>query len=162
MKIRKANKDDFDIISSYIYKIAEYERMVDSISWTKEELYEQLFIKENAYVLIGEINSKPIGFAIYCTTFSTFKGKQTLYLEDLFIDEEYRGLGYGKLFFSELLKIAKETNAGRMEWVCLDWNINSINFYKYLGAIPMDEWTTYRLNNDQFDSTLNLIKLKQY
>ena len=157
MKIRRAIKEDFNIIASYIIKIAEYEKMVDSITWTQEELYEQLFIKENAYVLLGEINSKPIGFALYCTTFSTFKGKQTLYLEDLFIDEEYRGLGYGKLFFKELLEIAKSSNAGRMEWVCLDWNINSINFYKHLGAIPMDEWTTYRLSNDQFTDTIKKI-----
>ena len=160
MKIRKANKNDFETICLYIRKIAEYEKMLDDITWSNKELYEQLFIKENAYVLIGELDNKPIGFALYCTTFSTFRGKQTLYLEDLFIDEEYRNKGYGKMFFTELLKIAKTSNAGRMEWVCLDWNISSINFYKYLGAKAMDEWTTYRLSDDKFDETIKKISLK--
>ena len=94
-------------------------------------------------------NGKEIGFALYFHNFSTFVGKGGLYLEDIFILPEYRGKGYGKAVFRYLIQKAKELDCGRIEWCCLDWNKPSIEFYKSLGAKPLDEWTIYRLSHDK-------------
>ena len=109
-----------------------------------------LFIDNRAKVLLGELDNKIIGFALYFYNFSTFVGRKGLYLEDFYILQEHRNKGYGKLFFKELLKIAKDNNCGRMEWVCLNWNKPSIEFYNKLGAKPMNDWTTYRLEENSF------------
>src|SRR5690606_13575633 len=96
-----------------------------------------------------------IGFALFFHNFSTFLGRGGLYLEDIFILEEYRGNGYGKEFFKELAKIARDRNCGRMEWTCLNWNKPSIDFYLKLGAVPMDEWTIFRLTDDKIKNLAN-------
>lgn len=155
MKIRKASPKDFNTIATFIKLIADYEKLLDQIKWTDESLYHQLFVENNAEVILGEKDGKVIGFALYFYNFSTFEGKKGLYLEDLYILEAYRKFGYGKQFFKALLKIAKENNCGRMEWVCLNWNEPSIGFYKKLNAKPMQEWTTWRLESHQFDSCLD-------
>jgi GNAT superfamily N-acetyltransferase len=106
-------------------------------------------VKKAAEVLLGEQEGKIIGFALFFHNFSTFTGKRGLYLEDLYVLPEYRHLGYGKQFFSELRKIAHERNCGRMEWICLDWNASAIQFYKKnIGAISLDDWTLYRLSEN--------------
>jgi len=150
MKIRFATKDDVPVILNLIKGIAEYEKLLNEVTATEEILYDSLFVKKAAEILLGEIEGKVIGFALFFHNFSTFTGKRGLYLEDLFVLPEYRHSGFGKQFFSELLKIAKERECSRMEWICLDWNTPAIKFYtENLKAIPLDEWTVYRLSEKQ-------------
>ncbi len=144
--IRQAKEADTELIFSLIRKLAVYEKMEDAVITSAEELREQLFVKENAQVLIAEEAGTAIGFALYFFNFSTFVGRAGLYLEDLYIEPEYRGKGYGKQLFVQLATLAKEKNCGRMEWSVLNWNTPAISFYKSLGAVPMDEWTVYRLD----------------
>ncbi len=144
--IRQAKEADTELIFSLIRKLAVYEKMEDAVITSVEELREQLFVKENAQVLIAEEAGTAIGFALYFFNFSTFVGRAGLYLEDLYIEPEYRGKGYGKQLFVQLATLAKEKNCGRMEWSVLNWNTPAISFYKSLGAVPMDEWTVYRLD----------------
>jgi GNAT superfamily N-acetyltransferase len=144
--IRKATENDTPIILELIRKLAVYEKMENDVITDVEELRENIFVKKYAEVLIAEEDEKPVGFALYFFNFSTFVGKPGLYLEDLFVEPEYRGKGYGKKLFIELSKIAKTENCGRMEWSVLNWNTPAINFYKSLQAKPMDEWTVYRLD----------------
>ena len=154
MKIRQAKPEDCMVIGDFIKHIAEYEKLSHEVIWDDETLYKELFIDNRATVLLGEKDNKVIGFVLYFYNFSTFVGRKGLYLEDFYILEEYRKNGYGKMFFKELLKIAKDNNCGRMEWVCLNWNTPSINFYKSMGAKSMDEWTTYRLEENQFENLI--------
>lgn len=144
--IRKATENDTPIILELIRKLSVYEKMENDVVTDVEELRENIFVKKYAEVLIAEEDEKPVGFALYFFNFSTFVGKPGLYLEDLFVEPEYRGKGYGKKLFIELSKIAKTENCGRMEWSVLNWNTPAINFYKSLQAKPMDEWTVYRLD----------------
>ncbi|MCX5775930.1 MAG: GNAT family N-acetyltransferase [Firmicutes bacterium] len=146
MTIRFAVEKDTSLILSFIKELASYERMSSDVVATEETLKHWVFVEKKAEVLIGEVEGKPIGFALFFHNFSTFVGKSGLYLEDLFIKEEFRHYGYGKQFFKELAKIAVERDCGRFEWSCLDWNEPSIVFYKSLGAKPLDEWTIYRLS----------------
>lgn len=150
-KIRQAKREDTPLILQFIKELAEYEKMSDDVVATEEILEESLFDKKTAEVIFGEYNGKAVGFALYFHNFSTFVGRPGLYLEDIFIRPEARGKGFGKTIFSYLAKVAKERNCGRMEWVCLDWNTPSIEFYKNIGAIPMDEWTIYRAEEKVFN-----------
>ena len=147
--IRLALEKDLDLIIYFINKIAEYEKMSDDVVLDKETLRDYLFNKKIAKCKFIMEDNKEVGFALYFYNFSTFKGKAGLYLEDIFILEEYRHKGYGKKLFLELVKEAKENNLGRMEWTCLNWNEPSIKFYKSLGAISLDEWKIYRLDELQ-------------
>ena len=147
--IRLALEKDLDLIIYFINKIAEYEKMSDDVILDKETLRDYLFNKKIAKCKFIMEDNKEVGFALYFYNFSTFKGRAGLYLEDIFILEEYRHKGYGKKLFLELVKEAKENNLGRMEWTCLNWNEPSIKFYKSLGAISLDEWKTYRLDELQ-------------
>jgi len=150
MKIRFATKEDVPIILHLIKNIADYEKLLHEVTATEEILHDSLFVKKSAEVLLGERDGKVIGFALFFHNFSTFTGKRGLYLEDLFILPEYRHQGFGKQFFAELIKIAKDLDCGRMEWICLDWNTPAIQFYtKRLHAIPMNEWTVYRLSEEK-------------
>ena len=151
--IRYALREDTKVILDCINGIAEFEKMSDQVEATLETLEASLFDRHEAKVLLGYIDSEVVGFALFFYNFSTFKGKKGLYLEDLFIYPEYRHLGYGKAFFKELMAISQQENCGRMEWVCLKWNQVAIDFYLTLGALPLDEWTTFRLN----ESTLKQV-----
>ncbi|MCL2435726.1 MAG: GNAT family N-acetyltransferase [Lentimicrobiaceae bacterium] len=147
MQIRFATKEDVPVILNLIKAIAEYEKLLHEVTATEEILYDSLFVKKAAEVLLGEHEGKIIGFALFFHNFSTFTGKRGLYLEDLYVFPEYRHQGFGKQFFSELMQIARQRDCGRMEWICLDWNTPAIRFYKeYIGAISLDEWTVYRLS----------------
>lgn len=150
--IRKAQPSDSKTIYNLIYQLAVYEKLENDVVTTPEELQKQIFENNFAKVLIGEENGIPVSFALYFFNFSTFLGKPGLYLEDLFVEPDYRGKGYGKKLLIELAKIAKEKNCGRMEWSVLDWNTPSIEFYKSLGAKPMDEWTVFRLTKDAINN----------
>lgn len=144
--IRKATPEDTPIIFDLIKKLAVYEKMENEVVTSVEELQENIFVKKFAHVIIGEEKGKPAGFALYFYNFSTFVGKAGLYLEDLYVEPEHRGKGYGKTLLIELTKIAKAENCGRMEWSVLNWNQPAIDFYESLKAKPMDEWTVYRLD----------------
>lgn len=144
-RLKKAEEGDAALILDFIKKIAAYEKMPEAVVATVEDIYDSVFVKKYCEVLIGELDGKPVGFALYYYSFSTFLGKSNLYVEDIFFDPEVRGRGLGSAVFACLAKIADEHDCGRMEWFCLNWNEPSIKFYKGMGARPMSEWTIYRL-----------------
>ena len=150
-KIRETRKEDVGLILSLIKEIANYENMVEDVIATEESLTKSIFIDKKAEVIIGELNGEPIGYALYFFNYSTFIGRAGLYLEDIYIKPEFRAGGIGKEIFKLLGKIAKENGCKRMEWTCLNWNKSSIKFYESLGAIPMDEWTVHRLQENEIN-----------
>lgn len=148
LTFRFAEKKDCNLILYFIKKLAEYENMSDEVVATEELLAEWIFEKKKAEVIFPCVDNKEVGFALFFHNFSTFLGRSGIYLEDLYILPEYRNNGYGKATLRKLAQITVERGCGRLEWCCLDWNKPSIDFYLSLGAIPMDEWTTYRLTGD--------------
>lgn len=147
-KIRFAEEKDVKLILDFIKELADYEKLLQEVVATEEILMESLFIRKAAEVVIAEYKDEPIGFALFFHNFSTFLGRPGIYLEDLYIRPEMRGRGYGKTLLSFLAKLALDRNCGRFEWWCIDWNEPSIEFYKSIGAEPMDEWTVYRVHGD--------------
>ena len=145
---RYAQKEDAGLILEFIKELAVYEKMLDEVVATEELLTEWIFEKKKAEVIFAVEDGKEVGFALFFHNFSTFLGRAGIYLEDLFVKEEYRGKGYGKALLKKLAQTAVERGCGRLEWWCLDWNKPSIDFYLSLGAEPMDEWTTYRITGD--------------
>ncbi|WP_409229286.1 GNAT family N-acetyltransferase [Gudongella sp. SC589] len=143
--LRLAVKEDLSLILRFIKELADYEKLLHEVVATEEILRESLFVRKAAEVVIAEYKGEPVGFALFFHNFSTFLGRPGLYLEDLYVRPEMRGRGIGKLLLSYLAKLALERGCGRFEWWCLDWNKSSIDFYKSIGAIPMDEWTVYRV-----------------
>lgn len=156
--IRLATKNDVDIILGFIKQLAEYENLLDEVVATKDILENSLFVEKSAEVIIAEYDNKEIGFALFFHNFSTFLGKKGMYLEDLYIVPEMRGKGYGIEMFSYLTNIAKKRNCDRLDWWCLDDNSPSIDFYKQLGAQAMDEWTVFRLTDDNLKLLENIKK----
>ena len=148
MTIRFATENDCALILHFIRDLAEYEKMADQVVASEELLREWIFEKQKAEVLFVCEEGKELGFALFFHNFSTFLGRAGIYLEDLFVLQEYRGKGYGKALLKKLAQIAVERGCGRLEWSYLDWNSPSIDFYRSLGAIPMDDWTTYRLTGE--------------
>ena len=155
LNLRETNSNDTELIFTFIREIAEYEKMTNDVICNEDILRKSLFEEKRAYTLIVELNNRPIGYAMYFFNFSTFIGRAGLYVEDIFLRKEYRGKGYGKEIFRILAKIARENSCERMEWVCLKWNEPSLEFYKSLGAKPLDEWTTLRLTKKEI---INLSK----
>ena len=145
MTIRYAERKDCALILQFIKELADYEKMLNEVVATPEILEEWIFDKQKAEVIFAMEGDTEVGFALFFHNFSTFVGRAGIYLEDLFVRPEHRGKGYGKGLLQQLAKIAVERGCGRLEWVCLDWNQPSIDFYKSLGAVPMDEWTIYRI-----------------
>ncbi len=149
IKIRSATVDDCDLIRYFILQLAIYEKMEDEAKATEADIRATLFCdKPQAEVIIAERAGQPIGFALFFHNYSTFLGRRGLYLEDLFVVPEARGTGAGKALLKYLAKTALERDCGRFEWWVLDWNSPAIDFYKSLGAQPMDEWTVFRLEGD--------------
>jgi GNAT superfamily N-acetyltransferase len=145
-EIKPATVNDVPVILSFIKKLAEYEKMAHEVRATEEGLRQTLFGERRyAEVVIGYYRGEPVGFALFFHNYSTFLGKPGIYLEDLFVDERRRGKGFGKALLVHLARLAKERDCGRLEWSVLDWNEPSINFYKSLGATPMDDWTVFRV-----------------
>jgi GNAT superfamily N-acetyltransferase len=148
-QIRPATAADVPIILSLIRELAEYEREPQAVVATEAGLREVLFgPKPSAEVLLAMENAEPVGFAVFFHNFSTWLGRPGLYLEDLFVRPEKRGKGYGRALLERLAQIAKERGCGRMEWAVLDWNDPAIQFYRKLGAKPMNEWTVFRLTGE--------------
>ena len=145
---RDAERKDVSLILQFIKEIAAYEKMSDQVIADETTLETWIFDKEKAEVFFVLEEGKEVGFALYFHNFSTFVGRGGIYLEDVYILPEYRGKGNGKAILKKLAAIAVERGCGRMEWVCLDWNQPSIDFYLSLGAQPMSDWTLYRLTGD--------------
>jgi GNAT superfamily N-acetyltransferase len=148
-EIRTATEADLPVILELIRDLATYERAPDAVVATEAGLREVLFgPKPAAEVLLALEKAEPAGFAVFFHNFSTWLGRPGLYLEDLFVRPEKRGKGYGRALLERLAQIAKERGCGRMEWAVLDWNDPAIQFYRKLGAQPMDEWTVFRLTGE--------------
>lgn len=147
-KFRFATEQDTALIIEFISGLAEYENMTDDMIADEELLHEWIFERKKAEVIFALEDGVEVGFALFFHNFSTFLGRAGIYLEDLFVKPEYRGRGHGKALICELARITVERGCGRLEWSCLDWNKPSIDFYLSLGAVPMEEWTTYRLTGE--------------
>lgn len=144
---RFAKREDTALIMEFIRGLAEYEKAGEIVTATEELIEEWLFDKEKAEVLFILAGGKEVGFALFFESFATYPGKGGIYLDDLFIKPEYRGCGYGKALLQRLAQITAERGGVRMEWLCLNWN-PSMEFYKAMGAKPMDICTTFRLEGD--------------
>jgi len=146
---RFARPGDEALILRFIHALAVYEKLDDQVVATPELLREWIFEKKKAEVVFAEAEGESVGFTLFFHNFSTFLGRAGIYLEDLFVLPEHRGKGYGKALLKNLARIAVERGCGRLEWACLDWNTPSIDFYtKRMQAVPMDEWTVYRLTGE--------------
>lgn len=151
--LRTATIEDIPVILSFIKKLALYERLSDEVVATEDVLKETLFGRRpSAEVLLAYIKDRPVGFALFFQNYSTFRGKPGLYLEDLFVDEDVRSRGVGTSILSHLARLAVERECHRFEWAVLDWNRPAIDFYEKLGAVPMSDWTVYRLSGDSLQA----------
>ncbi|MBI2766153.1 MAG: GNAT family N-acetyltransferase [Chloroflexi bacterium] len=157
MPLRPAREADLDTIIELIHGLAEYEREPGAVTLDREQLRTHLFgDRPYAEVMLAETAAgESAGFALFFHNFSTWTGKPGIYLEDLFVRPEFRGHGYGKALLVELARLAVERGCGRFEWSVLDWNEPSIAFYKALGAVPMDEWTTHRVTGEALHALAN-------
>jgi GNAT superfamily N-acetyltransferase len=152
LRIEPAAESDVPLILSFIRKLAEYEKLSHLVVATEENVREHVFgANPVAEVLLAYWDEEAVGFALYFRNFSTFLGQPGIYLEDLFVDPPHRGRGIGKALLARLAKIAAERGYGRLEWAVLDWNTPSIEFYRSLGAEPLDAWTAYRLTGAALD-----------
>lgn len=148
-QVRSATKVDVPIILSFIKKLADYERLSHEVVATEEILRETLFARRRtAEVAIGYYKREPVGFVLFFHNYSTFLGRPGIYIEDLFVDEAFRRRGFGGALLRHVAKVAVERSCGRLEWSVLDWNEPAINFYRKLGAVPMSEWTVFRVTGD--------------
>ena len=152
MEIREATEADVPLILQFIRDLAIYEKLAHKVVATEEDLRRTLFANPRfaEVIFVGE-NDAEVGFALFFHNYSTFLGQPGIYLEDLFVKPEMRGRGYGKALLAHLARLAKERGCGRLEWAVLNWNTPSIDFYKNLGAIPMDDWTVFRLIGEPLD-----------
>ncbi len=149
VRIRFAVQDDIPVILNFIKQLAIYEKLEHEVTADEQILNESLFgTRPVAEVILAETETQAVGFALFFHSFSTFLGKPGIYLEDVFVMPESRGQGIGKTILSFLASLAVERNCGRLEWSVLDWNTPAIEFYKNLGAIPMDDWTVFRVSGD--------------
>jgi GNAT superfamily N-acetyltransferase len=146
--IQPATEKDIPLVLSFIRRLAEYERLLDACVTTEAILRQSLFGERRyAEAIIASYKGEPVGFAVYFHNFSTFLGRPGLYLEDLFVVPEMRGRGFGKAILIHLATVAAQRGCSRMEWAVLDWNQPSIDFYKSLGAQPLNDWRTFRLTD---------------
>ena len=144
--IRPARPDEAGVILDLIKQLAVYERSENDVVADEATLRRSLFEERSAEVVLAEEDGAVVGFALFFHNFSTFVGRKGMYLEDLFVIPEKRGLGYGKALLKYVAKLAVARNCGRMEWICLDWNEPSLRIYRSIGAVPMSDWTVQRLD----------------
>ena len=147
LTFRNASESDVGLILEYIKKLADYENRLDEVIATEDSLRKWIFDKKQADVVFALEDGKEIGFALFFLSFSTYISNVNLHLEDLYIDSEYRGKGYGKALLKRLAQIVIERGYGRFEWTCLSWNQPSIDFYLSLGAEKKD-WNVFHLTGD--------------
>lgn len=147
--LRPATAADVPLILDLIRGLAEYERLPDAVVATEDTLRDSLFgPMPAAEVVIADVDGNAAGFALFCHNYSTFLGRRGLWLEDLFVRPAFRGQGIGRALLGHLAAVAVARGCGRLEWSVLDWNESAIGFYRALGAVPMDEWTTFRVTGD--------------
>ena len=144
--IRPARPDEAGLVLDFIKKIAVYDECSDDAVADEATICHSLFVERSAEVVFAEEDGTVVGFALFFHNFSTFVGRKGMYLEDLFILPEKRGLGYGKALLKYVAKLAVERNCGRMEWICLDWNESALSIYHSIGAVPLSDWTVQRLD----------------
>jgi GNAT superfamily N-acetyltransferase len=147
--IRPVFPDDMEVLANLVRELAVYEKLEEYARATPDDFRQHLFgPRPAAEAAIAEIAGEAVGFVLWFTTFSTFRGQSGIYLEDLFVRPSYRGQGIGKAMLAMLARLAVERGCGRLEWSVLNWNEPAIGFYCALGARPMDEWTVYRLDDE--------------
>lgn len=155
--LRFASEEDLPAIMNFIKELAEYVELLDEVEVSEQEMSKNLFgPKPYAEVILAIYNKKPVGFALFFHSFSTFLGKPGLYLEDLFVMPAFRGKGIGKSLLRFLAVTAVSRNCGRLEWSVLDWNTRAVEFYKNLGAQSMNESTVFRLAGKSLKSAANI------
>lgn len=151
--VRFARPEDVPDVLRLIRALAAYEREPDAVATTEADLHRWLFGDDAvASVLVAELDGAVVGMALWFRTYSTWTGLPGIHLEDLFVDPAARGSGLGKALLAALARIALDRSYPRVEWVVLDWNTPSIEFYEAIGARPMQEWSTYRLTGDALES----------
>ena len=156
IEIRNATIDDAGIILNFVRELAIYEKAEREVVATEEDIRKTIFGPgSSTYALVCYLDGTPIGFAVYFYNYSTWLGKNGLFLEDLYVSPNHRGIGAGKRLLKHLAKLAVENNCGRFEWNVLDWNEPAINFYKSIGAKPQSEWVGYRLTGDALTNFAN-------
>lgn len=154
--VRPAGPRDIPLILRFIRELATYEKLEHEVVATEDRLTKWLFgEKPAAEVIIAEWEGRPVGFALFFHNFSTFLGLPGIYLEDLFVIPEARGRGFGRALLSHLAALALDRGCGRVEWWVLDWNQPAIDFYRSLGALPMSDWTVYRLTGEPLTRLAN-------
>ena len=151
IRIRKAEPADVKTILNLIEELAEYEKLSDKVTATEDKLIDTIFGKDKIVeVWLAEINDEPAGQVLFFRNYSTFLANPGFYIEDLYVRPQFRGKGIGKKLLNKVIQLAAEKNYGRVEWCVLNWNEPAINFYKKMGAVAMDEWTTFRLTEEKF------------
>lgn len=152
ISIRPANINDVPLILTFIKELAEYEKSAHKVSATEEILRETLFgEKPYAEVIIASLDNQPVGHAIFCPKFSTYLGRPGMYLDDIYVRPRARGYGVGKKLLAYLAQLTIERNYGRLDWVVLDWNTNSIEFYKKIGAKSIEDSTIFRVTGKELE-----------
>lgn len=149
MIIRQATPHDVQAIYDMIYELAVYEKAPEEVVTTPNEIRESLFAADSkTEALICEVEGKVVGYAVFFTSYSTWLGKNGIYMEDLYVSPDYRGNGAGKALLKTIARHAVERKCGRLEWSVLDWNQPAIDFYLSIGAAAQSEWVRYRLSGD--------------
>lgn len=156
LRIVQATEQDVPLILHFIRKLAEYEKLADEVEATEERVRVNLFgASPRVFCVLAYHETRPVAFALYYFTYSTFAGLPGLYLEDLFVKPEVRGQGVGRELLRHLAKLALREGCYRIEWAVLHWNKSAIGFYERLGAVPMQEWAVYRLSGAALSGLAN-------
>ena len=156
--VREGRESDVEAVVDMVRELAEYERAADQVRLTPDQLRRALFAgaapdgSPAAYLLVAEDEGRTVGFALWFLNFSTWEGVHGIYLEDLYVRPDHRGSGAGRALLTALARIAAERGYARVEWSVLNWNEPAIGFYAKIGAVPQDEWTTYRLTGSALAS----------
>ena len=152
VQVRPARRSDVGVILAFIHDLAAFENAPDQVETTEAGLLQWLFGKQRlAEATIAEYRGQPVAYAVHFYTFDTFAGTPGVYVQDLFVKEEFRGMGIGRMIMAYLAKLAKERGCGRLEWTALNWNVRAISFYRRLGAVAEDEWTGYGVSGEALD-----------
>jgi GNAT superfamily N-acetyltransferase len=151
-QIRAGAEADVPVILAFIKKLADYEKLAHEVTATEDLLKETLFGgSQTAEVAIGYLHDEPVGFVLFFHNYSTFLGRPGIYIEDLFVEESYRRRGFGRALLLYVAGLANERRCGRIEWSVLNWNEPAVRFYKKLGAVPMSDWTVFRVTGERLD-----------
>jgi GNAT superfamily N-acetyltransferase len=149
LELKPITQEDIPALLGLLWELAVYEHLEDIFTVNEEILLESFFETHSAEAFLAVMDGKAVGYSIYFMNFSSFLGRAGMYLEDLYVQPDYRGHGIGLAMIRAVARIAVSRGCQRFEWVCLNWNVNSIKFYKSLGAVGMDEWTTYRVAGEK-------------